>query len=1093
MNGKMFESEYEEAFVELLKDGLWQYTYGGDLHRKFTDTILEKDMKDYINLNYSDNGLEDYDIEQIVAKMRNVGDATDYTSLLAAFKLYHDGFDYSFADANKETFHFNYIDFDNVENNIFRCVNQFEVKEGEEDRIPDIMLFINGIPVCIIELKNPTDENATIREAHTQITVRYRRDIFSLLKYCALAVISDGSNSRFGTVFTPYEYFYAWKKVNNEDDPGHGVDEMRTLIEGALSPERILAILRDFVFFPDYSADEAKETEIVSRYPQFFATQMLRDNILLHLRSKGGDGKGGTYFGATGCGKTYTMLFLAKQLATRCKKELGSPTILVIVDREDLEDQAQDVLCKATAYMEDKAIKVFDNRQELKDEMSTRETGGMYITTIQKFEETTGLLSNRSNIICFSDEAHRSQTNLGSTLKITKEDKDGKTKLGAFITYGFAKYLRDALPNATYVGFTGTPIDETVMVFGAIVDRYTMAQSRKDGITVPIKYEARLARVFLDTAKAKAIEDYYKLCADEGATEEDIKKSKAAMASLNVILGDPERLRRMAVDIIAHYTQTCAENPDVIQKAMIVVSDRKIAYDLYQIMKVLRPEWCESKKAMDESKMSKDELEELKEVPFLNVIATRSKNDPKEIYAFFGDKKKRKELAVQFKNEKSNFHIAIVVDMWITGFDVPCLSVMYNDKPLQKHTLIQTISRVNRKYPGKEYGLIVDYLGIRENMKEAMKKYGGEDDEMGKDDVDSTKAVFDNELSVIKGLMNGFDFKPFFGGNPLKRLQCLQDAAEFILSQPNVNVGEDVKPGDKSSSNNKKISFQTLYKGHVRRLKTAYSILNPAGILKEEEAAWAQCFFGIESFLSKITDSAHDTVSMNRHVEKMVEEALKFGGVETIMATDVKEDIYSDEFMKELQDVKLPNTKFQLLVKLLKKTIKDYSRTNKVKAQQFLEMLEKVVDKYNNRDDLTFTNDVTNDVLNGVSDEIKKKIDSLTNQLIELLKKVKGDRDEFKKLGISFEEKAFYDILVDVRDKNGFEYSDDRCIGLAKKIKSLIEGSSVFADWINNRNIRNQLKNDLIKLLYKNGYPPQWSNDIFNKILDQVENYKKNN
>ena len=479
MNGKMFESEYEEAFVELLREESWQYTYGEQLHRKYTDTILEQDLRDYISSKYKNAGLSPYDIDQIVAKIRNVGDVTDYTSLLAAFKLYHEGFDYSFSDAGRQPFHFNYIDFENVENNVFRCVNQFEVKEGNEDRRPDVVLFINGIPVCIIELKNPTDKNATIRDAHTQITVRYRRDIFSLLKYCALAVISDGSNTRLGSVFTPYEFFYAWKKVHNEDDPGKGVDQMRSLIAGALSTERILEILRDFVFFPDCSQDETdvKETEIVCRYPQFFATQMLRDNILAHLRSNGGDGKGGTYFGATGCGKTYTMLFLARQLALRCKKQLGTPTILIIVDREDLEDQAEGVLCKATDYMGDKAIRVFDSRQDLKNEMSARKTGGMYITTIQKFEETTGLLSDRSNIICFSDEAHRSQTNLGSTLQINKEvkkDENGnfkKTKLGAFITYGFAKYLHDALPNATYVGFTGTPIDETVQVFGEVVDR----------------------------------------------------------------------------------------------------------------------------------------------------------------------------------------------------------------------------------------------------------------------------------------------------------------------------------------------------------------------------------------------------------------------------------------------------------------------------------------------------------------------------------------------------------------------------------------------------------------------------------------------
>lgn len=1089
MNGKYFESDYEEAFVELLQEQGWIYNYGGELHRKYTDTILEDDLRNYICSRYGDKGLEKYDINLLVSRIRNVGGTNDYDSLVTTYKLYHDGIDYSFIDANKEVFHFNYIDFEHPDNNIYRCVNQLEVKEGSADRIPDIVLFVNGIPVCIVELKSPTDEGATIRDAHTQLTVRYRRDIFSLLKYCCLAVISDASNSRLGTIFTPYEFYYAWKKVNNEDNAGKGVEEMKTLIEGALSPKRILSIINDYVYFPDNGGKNG-ETEIVCRYPQFFGARMLRDNILKHLRSNGGDGKGGTYFGATGCGKTYTMLFLAKQLAQRCKKELNSPTIVIIVDREDLEDQAIEDFSNATYYMQDKNIMSFESRAELANKMSSVKSGGLYITTIQKFEESTGLLSNRSNIICFSDEAHRSQLNLGSTYKVNKNDKDDKNKSGVFFSYGFAKYLRDALPNATYVGFTGTPIEETVHVFGGIVDSYTMTQSKKDKITVPIYYEARLARVFLDTEKAKQIEEYYKLCADEGAKEEDINRSKSAMSSMNVILGDPERLKRMAVDIVEQYTKSCNEKPEIVQKAMIVCSNRKIAYDLYNFIKDIKPEWCEKRKALDESKFTNDELEDLKEVAFLNAIATRGKDDPKDMFNLLGNKKYRKDLALEFKDDKSNFHIAIVVDMWITGFDVPSLTYMYNDKPLQTHSLIQTISRVNRKYPGKEYGLIVDYLGIRENMKKAMKMYDG-DDEMAVDDTKAAKAIFDNELDIVKSLMNKFDFTPFFGNNPLKRLQCLQDAAEYILSQPNVKVAGDVKGLKKDKD--KVLTFEKLYKNHVKKLKTAYSILNPAGLLKEDEAGWAQCFFGIESFLSKITDSSHDTESMNKHVEKMVQEALQFGGVEEILSTDVKEDVFSEKFTKELEDVKLPFTKFQLLVRMLKRVLQDYSKTNKIKSQEFLQMLEKVVEKYNTRDDITFVNKVMKGVVNGVSNEVNKKINDLNGQLVDILKKVYKDKKSFKDFGITFEEKAFYDVLAAVRDKNHFDYSDEKCIDLAKKIKTLIENSSVYADWINNSNITAQLNYDMIVLLDENGYPPQWSDDVFNEIMDHVKNYKKNN
>lgn len=1075
MKGKMFESEYEKACIELLQNEYWLYSHGETLHRKYSDVIIEDDLRQFLDWNYEDKGLSEDDYKVIIARIRNVGEATDYTSLRAAYSLYHNGFDYTYGDSSKQPFHLDYINYTDNSKNIFRAVNQFEVHQGNEIRIPDILLFVNGIPVGIIELKNPTDPKATIRDAHTQISVRYRRDIFSLLKYCALACISDGSNSRLGTVFTPYEFFYSWKKVNNTDQSSKGIDEMKSLIAGALSPERIVAILRDFVFFPDQTKDKTDESEIICRYPQFFATQLLRDNIITHLRSNGGDGKGGTYFGATGCGKTFTMLFLARQLAMRCKKQIGSPTILIIVDREDLESQAGKLFCKATDYMDDKSIKVFDSRDDLHDELITRETGGVYITTIQKFTSQTGLLSDRSNIICFSNEAHRSQNNTGSKLKINRTEEDGQ-KLGAFVTYGFAKYLRDALPNATYVGFTGTPVDETVHVFGDVVDKYTMTESQKDGITVPIKYEARLARVFTNTEQIQQIEAYYRLCADEGASEEEIKKSKAAMSRINVILSDPDRLKRLAVDILNHYDTMCEDTPDLVQKAMIVCSERTIAYKLYTIIKELRPAWCKLRKAMNENALSAEELEKLEPVSFVNVVATRAKDDDAEMYKLLGDKEHRKDLAEIFKNDKSNFKMAIVVDMWITGFDVPCLSVLYNDKPLQKHTLIQTISRVNRKYETKEYGLIVDYLGIRENMKQAMKQYGG-GEQIGGDDIESTLTVFRNELQILKDMMCKFDFSSFFDGSPLERLQCLQFAAEYILGQP--------------VRNEQKASFHTLYRGHVKRLKTAYNICNPAGVLEELETVWAQCLMGISSFLGKITDGQHDVESMNRQVEQMLKDVLNCSGVETILNTQTEEEIFGESFMQELDEVKLPNTKFQLLAKMLSKVIREYGRTNKIKAEYFKELLEKAVDSYNNRDNLTFTNDVTGDVVSAISDEVARKVESLTDQLLEIFQNLKSDKEEFKKLGITFEEKAFFDILVDTRNKHHFEYTDDQCIALAKKIKELIDGSSIYADWINNNNIRNGLKNELIKLLYHEGYPPQWNNEIFEKILTQVENYKQ--
>ena len=1083
--GKYYESQFEEATIELLQEAQWQYTFGDDLHRKYTDPLIEDDLRTFLNAQYSKKQLTDAEMNNVVAKIRNVSGQNDYYAAQNAFLLYRDGYDFTYSDGRDTPFKLEYIDFEHPERNIFRCVNQFVMEQGKENRRPDILLFVNGIPVCIIELKNPTKYNATVRDAHVQICTRYMRDIPSLLKYCSIAVISDGAKNELGTPFTPFEFFYEWKKVENEDKAGKGLDTLRTLIRGALSPSRLLEVLRDYVYFPDPSKED-DTTEIVCRYPQFFATRKLRNHILHHLRSIGGDGKGGTYFGATGCGKTYTMLFLARQLALRCKTQLGSPTILIIVDREDLETQSGKLFCRSKRFLEDDAVKVFESRRELAEEMSTRKTGGIYITTIQKFAEDTGLLTERANVICMSDEAHRTQNNLGARMRINDGSKskdseatingnENNESIGAKVTYGFATYLRNALPNATYVGFTGTPIDETVHVFGRVVDQYTMKESEEDGITVPIKYDPRLARVFLNKEQAEKVEEYYKLCADEGATPEDIERSKKAMSSMQVIIGDENVLRKVARDIIDDY-QKRTDGVDRLQKAMITCIDRPTAYKLFKIMRELKPEWFEKKKALNELKLTAEEKERLSEIAFVNMVMTRDQNDEKELYNLLGDKDYRKYLDKEFKSEQSNFRIAIVVDMWITGFDVPSLTMLYNDKPLSKHTLIQTISRVNRRYKSKEFGFVIDYIGIREEMKKAMKQYGG--DVSPKSDVDVAHEILSNYLQILREQMAKMDFTPFFKGSDLARLQLIQEAAEYILANNIEKKGE--------------VSFLKRFKGNVRRLRTAFSICNPAGVLSDEETMWSQCFMGICSYVNKMTATDHDEESMNRHVEQMVKEAITASGVERVMNAGEEENIFGDEFVAELEDVKMPFTKFQILCKMVAKAIKAYSKTNKLQAEKFHQLLEKTIEEYNSRDNLTFTNEVTQDVVDGVVNIVEDKVNKLSEQLLQLLKDLKADSEKFKELGITFEEKAFFDVLTEVRDTHKFEYSDERCIELAKKIKLLIDDTAVYADWLNNSNLRNKLASQLTVLIYKEGYPPEWDEEVFEKVLEQVENYKKN-
>lgn len=732
------------------------------------------------------------------------------------------------------------------------------------------------------------------------------------------------------------------------------------------------------------------------------------------------------------------------------RDELSNPTIIIIVDREDLDDQSSELFVAAKRFLHDDDVRSIESRADLEETLKDKPSGGVYITTIQKFTESLGLLSDRSNIICISDEAHRTQTGIGSKLK--------KTDKGVFTTYGFAKYLRDSFPNATYCGFTGTPVDETLAVFGPVVDSYTMKESTDDGITVRIAYEPRLARIQLSETETKKIQEYYNKCAEEGSTPEQIEESQKAMSSMSILLRNPDRLKKLAADLVDHYETMQAEKPEVVQKAMIVCPDRRHAYELLQEVLKLRPEWGIPKRAEDESKLTKDELEALKELPKINLVATRGVDDEEELREACGTKEYRKILDKQFKNNDSNFQIAMVVDMWITGFDVPSLAVMYIDKPLQKHTLVQTISRVNRVFEGKERGLVVDYIGIQENMMQAMKRYGGKQ-ESPIDEINVTLGIFRNNLALIDDLMERFDSRRFIIGEPLERLKCLNNAAEYVQESK---------------------ERQTRFMGLSKILKNAYQICMPSGELTDIETAKAQFYMAIRSIIYKQTiGDAPDAEIMDAHVEEMVARAISCSGVESVVEAQESEDLFSDEFVERLNNIEMPITKFNALLKLVNKAIKEYGRINKVKAIEFDERLRAVVELYNTRDNLQFR-----------SEEMAEFVDDLTNQVLDILQDLEEDKGSFEQMGISYEEKAFYDILVKVRDEHGFPYADEKCLHLAKEIKKLVDDKSQYADWSTRDDIKNQLNMDLTVLLYKNGYPPEWDEEVFEKVMEQAENFK---
>lgn len=1103
INGRYCESQFESAFIGMMEAVGWQYLPGTSISRPSRrDVLYEDDMEQFLRNTNPD--LTADEIMEIINRVKLAGSGSDFATLHMVYGWMVDGIQFTPQSGIARMVQL--IQFGDPGKNIFRVVNQFTVEyinNGQtENRRPDVLLYVNGLPLCVIELKNPADENATVFDAWEQINIRYWRDIPHLLHYCPLACISDGVKTRLGTVRTPYEHFYAWRRVNDGDELSTmPFDELDTMIRGVYAPVRFLEIFRDYIYFQDSEYD-SDEVEIVCRYPQYFASCLLKQSIIRSVQS--GSGKGGTYFGATGCGKTYTMAFLARQLALRCTDipEIGSPTIVMIVDREDLQNQGAKLFTKSKEFLNLGEVSIVKNRNKLREELGARESGGFYICTIQKFcdreDDPIGLINKRKNIICFSDEAHRTQLERSKKIQFSK---DADENMKAIVSKPYAKVLREAFPRATFVGFTGTPIAETYQTFGDEIDRYTMDQAVADGLTVPIKYHPRIAKVLLDQEKVKLIEEYYKKCAEDGATEEDIEASKTAMSSMEVILGEPLRLERLAVDIHDHYVAACDADPERVQKAMIVCSSRPIAYKLLCIFQDKYPEWFEEKKTLDNTLATPEELHKLTPMPFMAMVASVGSNDPEKMYNYLGgvgNDKRSERLDAAFKQDKSNLHIVIVVDMWITGFDVPSLTYMYNDKPLKKHMLIQTISRVNRKYPGKEYGLIVDYIGIRDPMREAIKTYGGKNTVAPtRDDIEQATDVFREELIVLKSLFSGFDLTPFLNPScdPTTRYKLLAKAAEFVFASTD-QLNTESRNGKSVST----VTFKTYFLKTVKRMRMAYDICQPSGELEESESALAQCFMAIAGFVRKMSGTdAPDTDTMNRNVARMVEEALKYNEVESILETGEEEDLFSPEFIEKLSDVKMPATKLEMLVKALRKQIKEYSKINQMAAKKYQEMLEATIRLYHERRK-HLTAEEAGEAQEATSEEIIK---SATEQALQILRDMNADRESFRKVGLTFEEKAFYDILMALRDQYNFEYGTDKvvegvsvnekCRSLARKIKEIIDTKSSFADWLNNQIVRDQLKFDIKVCLIKNGYPPQYSPEVFRKVMEQVENFEENN
>ena len=1061
---KFTEAQLEQAFIDLLKQEDMVHQVGNDIRKIEFDGVSEPpvlyghitsekvlihaDIIAYLQSQYATENITDSEIQMIIREFEKLPASDLYDSNKTFMDKLSNGFLLKREDRAQKDIYIQLIDYSENDNNKYRIVNQLAIK-GYETRIPDLILYINGFPLVVFEFKTAIQENTTLHHAYVQITTRYKRDIPELFKYNAFCVISDGVNTKAGSFFAPYEFFYAWRKIEGMVNDVDGIDAMFTLIQGMFNRNRLRDIIQNFIYLPDSSK---RNDKIVCRYPQYYATVKLFDSIKQNQKPEG-SGKGGTYFGTTGCGKSFTMLFLSRMIMR--SPYFKSPTIILITDRTDLDDQLSGQFTNAKGFIGDETIISVESRVELRERLKGRNSGGVFLTTIHKFTEDTQLLTDRTNVICISDEAHRSQINLEQ--KVTHDEVKGVKK-----SYGFAKYLHDSLPNATYVGFTGTPIDATIDVFGDIVDTYTMRESVIDEITVRLVYEGRAAKVMLHNDKLKEIEGYYEQCADEGSNENQIEESKKAMSQMNVILGDPSRLKAVAEDFVKHYENRVKEKSSVRGKVMFVCSSREIAYDLYKNIIELRPEWGIKKEAENSDLLSETEKRELEAIERVKMVMTRGKDDPKELYDLLGTKEFRKSLDRQFKFENANFKIAIVVDMWLTGFDVPFLDAIYIDKPLQKHNLIQTISRVNRKFEGKEKGLVVDYIGIKKQMNLALAQYnnGGESNI---EEVEKSVVIVKNQIDLLEKIFHKFNSEGYFKGSPVEQLQTLNKGAEFVQTTKEV---------------------ENRFMNIVKRLKAAFDICSSSELIAQEEKDKIYFFMAIRSIVFKLTrGTAPDAAQMNDKVRIMIQEAIESEGVEEIFKLGEEEateiDIFSEDYLAKLDKIKLPHTKFKLLQKLLQQAIDRMKKVNKVAGIDFSKRLESIVSKYNEREE--------NDILRS------EVLEDFTNEIIELYYALQEENEAYKELGIDFEEKAFYDILKMLTIKYDFPYPEDKLILLAKKVKEVVDDKAKYTDWSKRDDIKAELKVGLIILLADNGYPPIDRDEVYKEIFEQAENFKKYN
>lgn len=1014
------ENTYENSIIQLLESLGYTHIYGPDLiDRNYESPLYEDELNDSIRR--INSKLNEQAINDALNKLHRFENA----DLIQKNKVFMDylqnGIPVRYWENGEQKSDICYlVDYKNIENNSFIVANQWTFIEKSNKR-PDILIFLNGLPIALMELKSPSREETNASEAYSQIK-NYMHEIPSMFIYNAFCVMSDMLLSKAGTITADEERFMEWKSVDGEYTTDK-IAEFNTFFAGIFPKTRLLDILKNFICFSD---EGIKVNKIMAAYHQYFAVNKA---IKSTERAVQTDGKGGVFWHTQGSGKSLSMVFYAHLL----QEHLDSPTIVVVTDRNDLDEQLFSQFAKCSDFLRQKPIQA-TSRENLITLLENRKANGIFFTTIEKFTESDTPLSTRKNIVVMSDEAHRSQYGLTEKIKIKKDDAGNQV---AVTTIGYARKVRDALPNATYIGFTGTPVFEkdhnTKEIFGDYIDIYDMTQSIADGATRPVYYESRVIKLKLNEETIKQIDKLY----DELEDDTDlavVEASKKKLGQLEAVLGNPKTINSLVTDIIDHYEKN-RENL-LTGKAMIVAYSRPIAMEIYQEILKQRPSWKEK----------------------VAVVMTSDNKDPEWWRDIIGNKAYKKELAIKFKDNESPLKIAIVVDMWLTGFDIPSLATMYVYKPMVGHNLMQAIARVNRVFQDKEGGLIVDYIGIATALKQAMKQYTVRD-QKNFGDMDVSKAAypkFQEKLQVCKDLLHGFDWSLFNTGLDLEKAQTITGAVNFL-----------VDPIRKETKEN-----------FLRESLLCHQALSLCSSLTTKKERHEASFFeSIRVLINRLessgTQKKYTLTEVNQKVSELLKQSVISEGVINLFEDrEISFSLFDPEFLKEISKMKEKNIAVELLKKLINEQIKIFKRTNVVRSEKFSEILQRLVMSY----------------LNGLLTN-----EQVIEELMGLASQIKNAKDEGKDLGLSSEEMAFYDALTQPQAVIDF-YTNDQLVAMTKELTELLRKNKTI-DWQKRESARSHMKMLVKRLLKKYKYPPEGEEreKAIQTVLAQCELWTDNN